>query len=133
MNKKGVALFFVLAILLVVSILANIILSFIVSQASLTTHQVKRMQAYYAAQAGVNYAIEKLRLNNSTWNTTVSSASFRICGSAYSSAHPTLCNGNNITEPAFSPLINYVVLTIGPLNATNNNRTISAMANYSSG
>ncbi len=129
MNKKGVALFFVLAILLVVAILANIILNFIISQSSLTAHQVKRIQAYYAAQAGVNYAREQLRLNNPAWSTTTTYRTFKICGSAYSAAYPSSCNGDNITETSFPSSINYVGITIGPLNATNS-RTINATVNY---
>ena len=133
MDKKGVALFFVLAILLVVAILANIILNFISSQSSFTTHQVKRIQAYYAAVAGVNYAREQLRLNNPAWNTTTTTtANFKICGSAYSAANPTLCTGDNITETSFPSSISYVRITIGPLNAANS-RTIDATVNYTSG
>lgn len=60
-NKKGVALFMVLGTLLVVIILANIILNFILSQSRFTHHQVSRIQAYYAAQAGMVYALEQLR------------------------------------------------------------------------
>lgn len=132
MNKKGVALFFVLAILLVVAILANIILNFISSQSSFTNHQVKRIQAYYAAQSGVNYAREQLRLNNAAWSTTTAPADFRtfkICGGAYSAAYPSSCIGENITENSFPSAISYVGITIGPLNATNS-RTINATVNY---
>ncbi len=132
MNKKGVALFFVLAILLVVAILANISLNFILSHSRFTTHQIRRIQAYYAAQAGVNYAREQLRLNNAAWSTTTAPADFRtfkICGGPYSAAYPTSCNGDNITEASFPSSISYVGITIGPLNATNS-RAINATANF---
>ena len=134
MNKKGVALYFVLAILLVVVILANIILNFITSQSRLTTHQVKRVQAYYAAQAGVNYALEQLRLNNLFWATpNATSYTHKICGSAYSAANAASCNGaGNITEATFPPSINYVEITIGPLDNNFNNRTVNATGNYTS-
>lgn len=60
-KQKGLAIFMVLSILLVVIVLANVILAIISSQARFTHHQVSRIQAYYATQAGINYAIEKLR------------------------------------------------------------------------
>ncbi|MCX5714045.1 MAG: hypothetical protein NT033_04405, partial [Candidatus Omnitrophica bacterium] len=61
---RGTALFLVLAVVFVVVALANIILSFMHSQSRLTHHQVSRIQAYYAAQAGMNYALEQLRTGN---------------------------------------------------------------------
>ncbi len=134
MNKKGVALYFVLGILLVVVLLANIILNFVSSQRRLTTHQVKRVQAYYAAQAGVNYALEQLRLNNNTWNadTRLTGGSFRICGSVYNSTDSLNCTGNNITEESFPRSVNYVEIYISPENTTYNNRTVNATVNYTS-
>ncbi|MCM8795255.1 MAG: hypothetical protein NC928_00975 [Candidatus Omnitrophica bacterium] len=61
MNKKGVALLMVLGTLLVVLVLANVVLAIISSQTRLTHHQISRIQAYYAAWAGINYALEQLR------------------------------------------------------------------------
>lgn len=128
MNTRGVALFFVLAILFMVMMLANLVLNLINSQSRLTNHQVRRIQAYYAAQAGTNYAFEQLRLGNNTWLTNSSSSkSFRICGGNYSAANPSLCSGNNLTEPSFPPLINYVNITVGPLGSL---RPINATVNY---
>jgi Tfp pilus assembly protein PilX len=130
MNKKGVALYFVLAILLVVVILANIVLNFVSSQSRLTTHQVKRVQAYYAAQAGVNYALEQLRLNNANFTTA---GIHRICGSNYNTSNPANCTGfGNITEASFPASINYVEIFVGPVNPTFGNRTVNATANYTS-
>ena len=63
-SEKGVVLFIVLAALFVVVILANIVLSLIASQSRLTHHQVSRIQAYYAAKAGVIYGLEQLRTGN---------------------------------------------------------------------
>jgi len=51
----------VLGMLLVVVTLANAILTIISSQSRFTHHQVSRIQAYYAAMAGVNYTFEMLR------------------------------------------------------------------------
>jgi len=132
MNKKGVALYFVLAILLIVVILANIVLNFVSSQQRLNTHQVKRVQAYYAAQAGVNYALEQLRLNNTPYN-AIAGGTFRICGKVYNDSYSSVCSGiGNLTEPTFPASINYVDIFIGALDATNNNRTVNATVNYTS-
>ena len=59
-SQKGVILFMVLVSVLMTVILAGIILNIITSNARFSQHQVSRVQAYYAAMAGVNYAIEKL-------------------------------------------------------------------------
>ncbi len=61
-DKKGIALFMVLGTILIVVVLANVMLAMISSHGRLTHHQVSRIQAYYAAQAGVNYAYESLRV-----------------------------------------------------------------------
>ena len=66
-KKKGVVLLIVLGTLLVVVILANVILNIILSQSRLTHHQVSRIQAYYAAQAGMNLALENLRVGAWTY------------------------------------------------------------------
>lgn len=60
-NKKGIVLFIVLATIFIVILLGNIILSIMSSQSRLTHHQVSRIQAYYSAMAGANYAFDKLR------------------------------------------------------------------------
>jgi len=59
--KKGIALLMVLGTLLVVTILAFIMLNIMLNHSRLTQHQVGRIQAYYAAYAGMNYALEMLR------------------------------------------------------------------------
>ncbi len=69
-HKKGVVLLIVLGTLLVVTSLATVILSLILSHARLTYHQTNRIQAYYVAMAGVNYALEKLRTGDWRYNLT---------------------------------------------------------------
>lgn len=54
----------VLATIMIVVVLANVILVIISNQSRLTRHEVGRVQAYYAAQAGIVYALEKLRLGS---------------------------------------------------------------------
>ena len=60
-GKKAVVLFIVLVTIIMVVTFASVILSIMLNQFRLTHHQTSRIQAYYAAQAGVNYAIERLR------------------------------------------------------------------------
>ncbi|TRZ95931.1 hypothetical protein D4R78_02210 [bacterium] len=59
-QEKGIAIFMVLGILMVVVVLANVILAIVSSNARFTHHQVSRIQAYYASQAGITYAIYRL-------------------------------------------------------------------------
>ncbi|MFH1281948.1 MAG: hypothetical protein ABIH91_04470 [Candidatus Omnitrophota bacterium] len=61
-DERGVALFMVIGVILLVSILSAIILGIASSHSRLTHHQVSRIQAQYAAKAGVLYALDKLRL-----------------------------------------------------------------------
>lgn len=95
LNKKGTALLMVLATLLVVVALANVILLIISSQSRLTHHQISRIQAYYAAQAGMNYALEQLRTGSWT---------------AGSCPSPAGCNLPN--DPSFSANITQPVIII---------------------
>jgi len=60
-NNRGIVLFTVLAVIFIAVILANVLLSLVSSHSRFTHHQVSRIQAYYAGQAGMNYALEKLR------------------------------------------------------------------------
>jgi hypothetical protein len=74
-NKGGVALLIVLGTLLIVTSLATVILSLILSHRRLTYHQTSRIQAYYAAQAGMNYALEMLRTGGYTLTTSCATTS----------------------------------------------------------
>jgi Tfp pilus assembly protein PilX len=65
MGKKGVVLMIILGVVLIVALLGGVILNIVLSQSRLTHHQISRIQAYYASQAALNYAIEKLR--NGEW------------------------------------------------------------------
>ena len=60
-SQKGVALVIALGMLLVAIILANVLLTIMLSHSRLTQHQVGRIRAYYAATAGMNLAMENLR------------------------------------------------------------------------
>lgn len=63
-NKKGIALFIVLITMILIVILSGIILRIVLSQGAYTKHQQSRIQAQYAAFAGMNYAFEKIRVGN---------------------------------------------------------------------
>lgn len=96
-DKKGVALFMVLATILIVVVLANVVLNIAASQSRLTHHEVSRIQAYYAAQAGMVYALEKLR--NGTWNS--GSCPVNTCYVTDSGFAPYIVN--NRVEVVFCP------------------------------
>jgi len=54
----------VLATIMVVVLLANIMLVIVTSHSRLTQHQLGRIQAYYAGQAAMHYALEMVRLGS---------------------------------------------------------------------
>jgi|GEM_PF-859879 len=132
MNRRGVALYLVLSILLVVVILANVVLSLINSQSKLTHHQVRRIQAYYAAQAGVNYALENLRLNVTGWMTTNAAGALpnitKYMCKATTSTWP--CNAPTVIEDTLPATIRYIQIDVGSLNDTTGLRPVSTTVNY---
>lgn len=96
-DKRGVILIVVMGTIAVIVVLANVVLRIMTSQASLTQHQVSRIQAYYASMAGVNYALEKLRLGQ--W----SAGLYSICNSG----------GCDVSDPEFpSPTSNVTRIDI---------------------
>lgn len=109
-NKRGVVLFIVLATLMIVIVLANVILNIMSSQSRLTHHQVSRIQSYYAAQAGMNLALERLRTG--TWNT----GTYSLCKSG--------CTVNDTDIPY------RVDINISDPNPTTNIRTITFTTTY---
>jgi Tfp pilus assembly protein PilX len=114
--------------------LANIILSVVSSQSRLTHHQISRIQAFYAAQAGVNYAREMIRLNNSTWvpenvGATVTEVKGRICrdttdcGSGFT--------GPKVSEASLPTTVRWVEVTIGKIGSgVSGTREIKATVDY---
>ncbi|MFA6129908.1 MAG: hypothetical protein WC731_02870 [Candidatus Omnitrophota bacterium] len=69
-RRKGVVLFIVLVTIILVSILCTVILRISLSQSRLSHHQISRIQAQYAARAGMVYALEMLRNNVWTYSPT---------------------------------------------------------------
>ena len=126
--NKGVALLLVLMVILIAVIIANISLTFILSQSRLTHHEISRIQAYYACQAGINYALEMLRLGAAAGGWTA--------GTHCTAASP--CNVQfdaNDFNPA-SIVNNRVSIVIRPagssgcMNSPGNTACVSATANY---
>jgi len=72
-NKSGIALFIILATIFIVLLLGDITLKFIAGQNRFSHERVNRIQAYYAAKAGMNYALEMLRVG--TWTFTPNTCS----------------------------------------------------------
>lgn len=118
----------VLATLLMIVILANVVLNLMSSQARLTHHQVSRIQAYYAAQAGIVLATEKMRIGAAGW-TDPAAFTKRLCRSA--GAHAFCGAGGVIIDSNLPPSILYVNIDVGALNSgLSNTRKVSAVASY---
>jgi len=115
-KKKGVVLFLILAALAIAIILAAALLSLMLNQARITNHQVSRVRAFYAAQAGINLAMEQLRTH--VWvgtGTHILSKDTAICSSA----------GNICDDDIPFPVTINITSTGGIFN-------ISATADYTS-
>lgn len=120
--EKGVVLFVVLGVILMTATLAAVVLSLIVSHHRLTHHQSSRIQAYYAAQAAMNYAVEKLR--NGT------DPSWPANGTYTRNLCRANCTGpGDINDPNFPGSIQGVTIRVGAPDA-NNVRQINITANY---
>lgn len=63
--NKGVVLYIVLVSILAALVIASSILNLLLSQTRFSQHGTSRVQAYYAARAGLNYALEQLRIGGS--------------------------------------------------------------------
>jgi Tfp pilus assembly protein PilX len=69
-KTRAAALYMVIGTLVIVSILAKVIVTVILNQATISRHHSGRIQAYYAAKAGMNYALEKLRTGQWRYSTS---------------------------------------------------------------
>lgn len=65
-KAKGVVLLLLLGTILIVMTLAGVASYLILNQSRVGQHQINRIKAYYAALAGINLALEKLRVGNWT-------------------------------------------------------------------
>ncbi len=112
-HPKGIAIFLVLLVILTVVVIANIVIILISSQQRFIHHEVSRIRAYYAAQAGINYAIEQLRRGQ--WST----GTYSLCSSG--------CTINDIDLPP-SYRVSIIIGAVG--SGIDNTREIRAIANY---
>ncbi len=123
-DKKGVILFIVIGVILVVVILSTVILRVISNQARLTHHQVSRIQAQYAARAGVIYALDKLRRNDdANWPATGTYTRTMLKSGASSPG--------DFNEPNLPGSVQSVVITVGaPGTGISGTRKITAAADF---
>jgi Tfp pilus assembly protein PilX len=132
-NKRGIALYLVLAVLLVVSILSNVLLNLISTQSKLTAKQTRRIQAFYAAQAGIRLAVANLQANDPNWATGTGNTFTRvICRQATTVFPCTAANlvSPNMTDAEFPTSINFIQVTVGPYDSALSRRPLSAVVNY---
>jgi len=119
---------------MVVVVLSTVILRVATVHARLTHHQVTRIQAQYAAKAGVIFALEKLRKADASWSATTPAVPVvkRMCR-AVSTPY---CAAPDVTESGLPSFIQYVDITVydpaagAPNQGINGTRKISANAVY---
>ncbi len=121
-DKKGVVLFIVIGTVFIVIFLANVVLSIITSHSRLTHHQVSRIQAYYASMAGVNYALEMLRIGSPTGWTVNSCLPPNGC--------PIPFNLANDFHPASIKSVSVIIRASGSAGCPGNSACVSAKADY---
>ena len=69
MNKKGVALLLALFTLLIIALLVVAFLETTAIDLQIVSNQLKRNQALYIADAGVEYAVSRLKTSKSSFST----------------------------------------------------------------
>jgi len=132
-NRKGVAIYLVLVVLIVVVIFSNAIISFISSQSQLTYKQIRHVSAFYAANAGIRLAMANLQANDVNWTTGTGNTFTRvICRQATGVFPCTSANlgAPNMTDSEFPLSINYVQITVGPYDSALGRRQLNATVNY---
>lgn len=108
LNKKGVVLFIVIGVVMVVAWLSIITLRIISSQSRLTHHQLSRIRAYYADKAGMNLAFDKLR--SGVWTQDLATVKYYCINGKVDPATEVVC-----TSPIFNdPLLPNVQIKIYP-------------------
>jgi hypothetical protein len=104
--KKGAALYMVIASILIALVFSGIILNLVLSQGRFSLHSASRLQAYYAALAGANYASEMFRTG--AWSTS-SSQDHSMCQD--SASPPAACPSCDIEEPNLPGTIQCIDIT----------------------
>ncbi|MFH0917616.1 MAG: hypothetical protein V1830_00605 [Candidatus Omnitrophota bacterium] len=122
-DKRGIILFIVIGIIMVVVILSTVILRVTTVHARLTHHQVTRIQAQYAAKAGILLALDKLRKNDAAWIPALPNGSVvkNMCQKVAAATSECNCSAPDITESSLPNSINCVKITVyGPAAAAPN-------------
>lgn len=111
--NKGVVLLLVIGSIAIIGMLCSFFLRIILSQYKLTTHQVNRIQSYYAGLAAMNYALAQL--STGTWQYSASPPPVNTCpgpsgcvvpndfGSAITAVKVIFCPANLTCAPATTP------------------------------
>jgi Tfp pilus assembly protein PilX len=122
-NRRGIILFIVIMVVMVVAILSTIILRVVTNHSTLTHHQVSRIQAEYAAKAGVIYALDTLRRNDAA-----AAACWAGGGMIMRKAGLAACV---VLEPNLPSSVTQVNITVGaPGSGISGTRRVSARATY---
>ena len=110
-DNSGIALFIVLAVIMSVVLLGDVTLKFIASQNRFSHENTSRIQAYYAAKAGMNYALENLRLRTWTFapNSCPNPTGCTLCRTGGG------CTVNEDTFPASIQLVRIIFCPAGTL------------------
>jgi hypothetical protein len=108
-HKKGYMLFIVLSTLIIVSLFASILMAIILSQGRLTKHVTSRIQAYYAARGALNYANDRLRVNDANWVSPSAVVTVNFCRAAGAS-----CPSPNIIDPEIPASIRSLTVQVFP-------------------
>ncbi|HOW42671.1 MAG TPA: hypothetical protein PLF03_03300 [Candidatus Omnitrophota bacterium] len=127
LDKKGIAIYLVLGVLLIVVFLGGMFMTFVVSQSRFSHHQLSRIQALYAAKAGMYYAIDRLSQQDPNWSAATPFERFicRESGAAHCSDATTLI------DPLLPHTIKLVKIAVGAANSgIQNTRTINITVDY---
>lgn len=121
-GRRGMALYLVLAVLIITVMVAGMFLNLTLNQNRLTHHTVSRTQAYYAARLGMNYAIEMFNRNDPDW---ASPAAFTY----------TICRGPlgacDKVEPDLPSTINNITIYVGASGGgVNGTRPLNVTVDY---
>ncbi len=83
-EKGGIALFVVLVLMVVLLVLGGALLSRSISENRLAERHARSMRAFWLAEAGVDRALEELRVNYNAWSgatnsITLGNGQYRVC------------------------------------------------------
>ena len=128
-NNRGMALYLVLGVLFLTIMLAQMFFNIVLSQASLSHHQVSRNQSLYAARLGMVYAIDRLSAN--AWPGSGSYTHY-ICRTA---SAPCVSPNNFTIEFDLPQGVQSINITVGDWATTgdfNGTRQINTTVSYTS-